>query len=168
MRQHTFRTLVLIALALSFSAVAASQITKPTGGKINSIVITDSDFGTASSSKPSPRGFIYEVWITTDGVLHCRTGERIKSATIKFTFPTASSTDGGTTTSSGGDTSRKLVLKPVSKIDVDPSSKFEEYFSDISADKYKTKHAVTVTLTSVSGKTVEVKLVNKKVPATIG
>lgn len=151
-----------MALHVVFASGALAQIRPNPDGAISKIVVTDSNFG-KQKSKPilSTKPQIgYEVWITTDGVLHCKTPSVLKSASIKFTAPSVSSTGtNGTTTGSGGDFSRKFDLNKPDGSDA--------YLFNIEPDKYRTKHAVTLSITSTSGAQAEIKLVNKKVPAEI-
>ncbi len=94
-------------------------------------------------------------------MLHCRTSLPLKSASIKFTAPTASSTNAnGDTTGASGSIERKFELtKPAGS---------DAYLFDLVPDKYKEKHAITLTLTSTNGSKAEINLINKKVPAKIG
>jgi hypothetical protein len=66
---------------------------------------------------------------------------------------------GGFGTGSGGGFSRKFELdKPASS---------DAYLFNIKPDKYKDKHAITLSITSASGAKADIKLINKKVPAEI-
>lgn len=164
MKKLTVYCSLLLAFGvLFFAADARAQTRKPDLDGLNKPVIvpTDKNFDAQKQapSQAARRGIAYEAWITTDGVLHCKTSSPLKSAAIKFTAPTVSSTNANdTTTGSGGDVSRKFELK---------KSPDGAYVFDISADKYKEKHAVTLTITSTFGTSAEIKLINKKIPAKI-
>jgi len=163
MQYNLVRILTLSACALAFVTCIKAQIPQisPNAGR-RFIVVTDDNFGT-QKSKPilSTRPQIgYEVWITTDGVLHCKTPSTLKSASIKFTAPSVSSTAAnGTTTGAEGDTSRKFELSKASGSD--------EYIFNIAPDKYRTKYSVTLSIVSASGTKADITLINKKVPAEI-
>ncbi len=155
----------LIVFTAMLSASAQAQIPKPDLGGLGKplVVLTDKNFERQKFA-PIPgvtRQIPYEVWITTDGILHCKTSSPLKSASITFTAPTVSSSNGsGTTTGSGGSFSRQFTLnKPEGS---------ESYQFNIASDKYKEKHAVTLIITSTTGSKAEITLINKKVPATIG
>jgi hypothetical protein len=134
----------------------------PNGPK-RMIVVTDRNFESQKSTpvasfKPQ---IAYEVWITTDGVLHCKTSSTLKSASIYFTPPTVTYTPdaNGNSTGTGGGYRRKYELnKPAGD---------DAYIFNLASDKYKEKHAITLSITSTSGAKAEIKLTNKKVPAEI-
>ena len=153
---------ILFVFTLLLSANAQAQIPKPDLGGLNKPASTDKNF---EPQKFTPilgvkRSIAYEVWITTDGVLHCKTSSTLKTASIKFTQPTVSSTNAnGDTTGSSGSFSRKFELNKPEDSDA--------YLFDIASDKYKEKHAITLMITSTSGSKAEVTLINKKVPAKI-
>jgi len=153
---------ILFVFTLFLSANAQAQIPKPDLGGLNKPALTDKNF---EPQKFTPvlgvkRSIAYEVWITTDGVLHCKTSSTLKTASIKFTQPTVSSTNAnGDTTGSSGSFSRKFELNKPEDSDA--------YLFDIASDKYKEKHAITLMITSTSGSKAEVTLINKKVPAKI-
>ena len=160
-RRLTMKTLLLFLL-FSAAITAQAQIPKLDLGGLNKPASTDKNF---EPQKFTPilgvRKIAYEVWITTDGVLHCKTSSTLKTASIKFTAPTASSTNAnGDTTGTGGDVSRKFELNKPEDSDA--------YLFNIVPDKYKEKHAITLTITSTNGSKAEIKLINKKVPAKIG
>ena len=177
MKKLTVYCTILLACGVLFSAVinAQAQIPKPDlrdvvikvprpnpGGLIPGIAFTDKDFepqksGRTLTVKPQ---IAYEVWITTDGVLHCKTNSTLKFASIKFTAPTASSTNAnGDTTGSSTSFSRKFELNKPEGSDA--------YLFDLVPDKYKEKHAITLSITSTTGSKAEITLINKKVPAKI-
>ncbi|MEJ7623502.1 MAG: hypothetical protein WKF34_05880 [Pyrinomonadaceae bacterium] len=154
----------VMALHVVFATGALAQIlkTKPDAA-ISKIVVADSRFGIQKSipilsTKPQ---IGYEVWITTDGVLHCKTSSTLKSASIYFTPPSVTSTPdaNGNTTGSGGGYGRKFELNK--------SAAGDEYVFNVAPDKYKEKHAITLSVTSTSGAKADIKLINKKVPAAI-
>ncbi len=154
----------LFVLTTMLSANAQAQIPKPDLGGLGKsvVVVADRNFDRQKSTPPLgfTRQIPYEVWITTDGILHCKTSSPLKSASITFTAPTVSSSNGGgTTTGSAGGFSRQFALnKPEGS---------DSYLFNIVPDKYKEKHAITLIITSTTGTKAEIKLINKRVPATI-
>ena len=177
MKKLTIYCSILFAFGVLFSAAintAQAQITRPDlgdvvikvpkpnpKGVIPVIILTDNNFEPQKFTPVSGASRLaYEVWITTDGVLHCRTSLPLKSASIKFTAPTVSSTNAnGDTTGSSTSFSRKFELNKPEGSDA--------YLFNIAPDKYKEKHAITLIITSTSGSKAEVTLINKKVPAKI-
>jgi len=165
MKKLTICCSILLAFGVLFSAAinAQAQITRPDWGKLKNpaAVATDRNFEPQKFTPASGASRLaYEVWITTDGVLHCRTSLPLKTASIKFTAPTASSTNAnGDTTGSSTSFSRKFELNKPEGSDA--------YLFNIVPDKYKEKHAITLTITSINGSKAEVTLTNKKVPAKI-
>ncbi len=179
MKKLILSSSILLAFGVLFSAAitAQAQITRPDpgdvvikvpkpnpGGLKNPLIpLTDKNFEPQKFTpllgfKP---GIAYEVWITTDGVLHCKTSSTLKTASIQFTQPTFSSKKNanGVTTSAGGSVGRKFEL--------DKPEGSDAYLFNIAPDKYKEKHAITLMITSTSGSKAEVTLINKKVPAEI-
>jgi len=166
---------ILLAFGILFSAAinAQAQITRPDprdvvikvpkphpGGLKNPLIpLTDKNF---EPQKFTPilgvRKIAYEVWITTDGVLHCKTSSTLKTASIKFTAPTASSTNAnGDTTGTGGGINIEYKLNKPEDSDA--------YLFDLTKINYKDQHLITLFITSTSGSKAEVTLTNKKVPA---
>lgn len=163
MKKIISRHLAVLAAGLFFGLVANAQIPRidPNAGK-RVIVVTDDNFIVQKATGPvSRRSITCEAWITTDGKLHCKTGgASLKSASVKFTSPTYSSTTpGGDGTSAGSEISRMLPVK-------DLVLGQDTYTWDISGDKYREKHSITLVIATPlrSGKIV---LINKKVPAAI-
>jgi hypothetical protein len=177
MKKLTICCSILLAFGILFSAAinAQAQITKPDlgdvvikvpkpnpGGLKNPLIpLTDKNF---EPQKFSPilgvRKIAYEVWITTDGVLHCKTSSTLKFASIKFTAPTASSTNAnGDTTGTGSAINIEYKLNKPEDSDA--------YLFDLTKINYKVKHAITLYIISTSGSKAEVTLTNKKVPAKI-
>ena len=169
---------ILLAFGIVFSAAinAQAQITRPDRGdviikvpkpnpgglKYPLISSTDKNF---EPQKFTPilgfkRRIAYEVWITTDGVLHCKTNSTLKFASIKFTAPTASSTNSnGDTTGTGSAINIEYKLNKPEGSDA--------YLFDLTKINYKDQHLITLFITSTSGSKAEVTLTNKKVPAKI-
>ena len=163
---------LLLFLLFSAAITAQAQITRPDlgdvvikvpkpnpKGLIPVIILTDNNF---ELQKFTPilgvRKIAYEVWITTDGVLHCKTSSTLKSASIKFTAPTASSTNAnGDTTGTGGGINIEYKLNKPEDSDA--------YLFDLTKINYKDQHLITLFITSTSGSKAEVTLTNKKVPA---
>jgi len=65
----------------------------------------------------------------------------------------------GDTTGAGGSIERKFELNKPNGSDA--------YLFDLVPDKYKEKHAITLSITSTTGSKAEITLINKKVPAKI-
>ncbi len=178
MKKLTICCSILLAFGVLFSAAitAQAQITKPDlgdvvikvpkpnpGGLKNPLIpLTDKNFEPQKFTpllgfKP---GIAYEVWITTDGVLHCKTSSTLKFASIKFTAPTASSTNAnGDTTGTGGGINIEYKLNKPEDSDA--------YLFDLTKINYKDQHLITLYIVSTSGSKAEVTLINKKVPAKI-
>lgn len=152
---------LLLALSVICSTYTNAQVPQidPNAGR-RVIVVTDSNFEPqkfkpALSTKP---GIAYEVWITTDGVLHCKTASALTTASIEFVSPKITSNlPSGGSTQSGGGYARK----------VEPKKTNDEYQFSIATDKYREKHAIILSVVSSNGAKSEIKLVNKKVPAEI-
>ena len=155
---------ILLAFGVLFSAAAQAQIPKPIPGGLKNpaVVPMDRNFEPQKFTPVSGASRLaYEVWITTDGVLHCRTSLPLKSASINFTNPDVTSKPdaNGVSTGTGGGYGHKFDLnKPAGS---------DAYLFDLVPDKYKEKHAITLTITSTNGSKAEIKLINKKVPAKI-
>lgn len=173
MKKLTVYCTILLAFGVLFSAATTAQsqttvkpdlgdriikVPKPNpGGLIPVIAFTDKNFEPqkfkpALAIKP---GIAYEVWITTDGVLHCKTSSTLKSASIKFTAPTASSTNAnGDTTGTGS------VINIEYKLNKPEDS--DAYLFDLTKINYKDQHLITLFITSTNGSKAEVILTNKK------
>ena len=153
---------LLLFLLFSAAITAQAQIPKLDLGGLNKPASTDKNF---EPQKFTPvlgvtRKIAYEVWITTDGVLHCKTSSTLKSASIKFTAPTVSSTNAnGDTTGTGGGINIEYKL--------DKPEDSDAYLFDLTKINYKDQHLITLFITSTSGSKAEVALINKKVPAKI-
>ncbi len=166
MKKLTICCSILLAFGILFSAAinAPAQITRPDWGKLKNpaVAAADRNFEPQKFTPVSGASRLaYEVWITTDGVLHCRTSLPLKSASIKFTQPTFSTKPdaNGDTTGAGGSIERKFELNKPKGSDA--------YLFDLVPDKYKEKHAITLSITSTTGSKAEITLTNKKVPAKI-
>lgn len=151
MNKLIFRLLIVSTLALA--AVAANGQLPKIDPNVDrrAIVVTDDNFE-VQKSKPvyrtKPR-ILYQVWITTDGMLHCRTAATLKSASIAFDKPKNAE---GTSVSYG---SSYALIKP------DGS---DAYLFNIAPGKYKETHSITLSITSTGGSQAEITLINKKVP----
>jgi len=167
MKKLTIYCSILFAFGVLFSAaITTAQAQRPEldlGGLNNRLIVPrDRNFEPQKFTPVSGvTRLAYEVWITTDGVLHCRTSLPLKSASIKFTQQTFSSKPdaNGTSTGSGGYIERKFELYKPNGSDA--------YLFDLVPDKYKEKHAITLSITSTTGSKAEITLINKKVPAKI-
>jgi len=172
MKKLTICCSILLAFGVLFSAAinAQAQITKPDlgdvvikvpkpnpGGLIPGIAFTDKNFEPQKFKPPLgfKPGIAYEVWITTDGVLHCKTNSTLKDASIKFTAPTASSTNanGDTTGTGGGFNIEYKLNKPEDSA---------AYLFDLTKINYQDQHLITLFITSTNGSKAEVILTNKK------
>ena len=167
MKKLTVYCSILLAFGVLFSAaITTAQAQRPEldlGGLNNRLIVpTDRNFELQKFTPVSGvTRLAYEVWITTDGVLHCRTSLPLKSASINFTNPDVTSKPdaNGVSTGTGSSYGHKFDLnKPAGS---------DAYLFDLVPDKYKEKHAITLTITSTNGSKAEIKLVNKKVPAKI-
>jgi hypothetical protein len=163
MNKLKFRCIILFALAISCQVAANAQLPKldPAGANKDRVVVIDENFE-PQKSKPDgrPRHALgYEVWITTDGFLHCKTNLQLGSARIEFTSPVAAAL---TPTGMAGQAERGRPRSLNTTMWPGPGG----YRFDIRGDGYKEKHAITLYLTSVWGGAV-ITLTNKKVPAQI-
>jgi hypothetical protein len=164
MKKLTIYCSILFAFGVLFSAAAQAQITRPDWGKLKNpaVVATDRNFEPQKFTPVSGASRLaYEVWITTDGVLHCRTSLPLKSASINFTNPDVTSKPDANGVSTGVGSSYGH------KFDLNKPAGSDAYLFDLVPDKYKEKHAITLTITSTNGSKAEIKLINKKVPAKI-
>ena len=167
MKKLTIYCSILFAFGVLFSAaITTAQAQRPEldlGGLNNRLIVpTDRNFEPQKFTPVSGvTRLAYEVWITTDGVLHCRTSLPLKSASINFTNPDVTSKPdaNGTSTGAGGSIERKFELNKPKGSDA--------YLFDLVPDKYKEKHAITLSITATTGSKAEITLVNKKVPAKI-
>lgn len=163
MRKNIYRCFTVLSVGIFLAVVANAQVPKidPKAGQ-RVIVVTDDNFEVQKPTGPVMRRSITcEAWITTDGILHCKTSAKLKSASIEFKSPTYSSTTRpeGTRTSAGSTISRKLVVKELVLGQ-------NTYTWDISSDKYRDMHSITLSLASVFG-SGQIVLINKKVSAKI-
>ena len=163
MKNNVYRFLGSIFTSLILGLIVAGQIppVDPNAGK-RVIVVTDDNFEVQRPTGPvSRRSITCQVWITTDGKLHCRTSKQLTSAELKYVRPTSSKTqpDGTVTSSGGGLAGRKLAVKELVLGQ-------DTYTWDISGDYYRKAHSITLLIKAplVSG---EIVLINKKVPEKI-
>ncbi len=156
---------ILLAFGVLFSAAinAQAQITRPDWGKLKNpaVVATDRNFEPQKFTPVSGASRLaYEVWITTDGVLHCRTSLPLKSASFTFTAPIkylTNANDGEPKVAEG------VIYIP--KLNKPEGS--DAYLFDLAQTNYKVKHAINLFIVSTSGSQAMVTLTNKKVPAKI-
>jgi hypothetical protein len=162
MRKTIYRYFSILSVGVFLALAVNAQVPKidPKAGQ-RVIVVRDDNFEAQKPTGPVMRRSITcEAWTTTDGILHCKTRVKLKSASIEFKSPTYSSTTPeGTTTSAGGGIGRKLTLKELA-LDQDT------YTWDLSGDKYHEKHAISLNISSAFG-SGQVVLINKKVPKEI-
>ena len=155
------RCSLLLAFGVLCSAYIGAQA--PRVGDVKTLVVIDESFEPQQNTDRGPfrRGRLrYEVWITTDGVLHCKTS-KLLSASVMFTPPVIkTATAGGGGTSVGGGKGRLLSVDKSDFADT-------HYTFDIKPDKYRQMHSITLTIRSGLHGSAEVKLINKKVPAEI-
>jgi hypothetical protein len=174
MKKLTIYYSILLAFGVLFSAAitAQSQTTvKPDlgdriilvpipnpGRLIPGIAFTDKNFEPQKFKPPLlgyKPGIAYEVWITTDGVLHCKTNSTLTFASIKFTAPTASWTIANVdATGTGGGFNIEYKLNKPEDSDA--------YLFDLTKINYKDQHFITLFITSTNGSKAEVILTNKK------
>ena len=157
-----------LSAVLSYNAASAQvQVQKPiTSNKpvLNKsnkmLVITDSDWEQKSSVSIKPNPFTCELWITTDGILHCK-ADSLSKASVFFLSPTTSSAkdENGVSTGSGGgyDVQMNFTKAPGS----------DEYTWGITEKKYNKLHAITLTAFNEKGQKGVFNLINKKVPEKI-
>jgi len=165
MKNLTMCCSILLAFGVLFSAAVTTQAQNPelNIGKLGKRIIVprDKDFEPQKFTPVSrlTRDIAYEVWITTDGVLHCRTSLSLKTASIKFTWKSSSTDAKGVTTGAAGSMESKFNLNKPEGSDA--------YLFDISPNqyKYKEKNTITLMITSTSGSKAEVTLTNKKLAA---
>ena len=161
-RRLTMKTLLLFLL-FSAAITAQAQIPKLDLGGLNKriIVPTDRNFEPQKFTPVSGASRLaYEVWITTDGVMHCRTSLPLKFASFRFTAPIKYLTNANDGEPSVGDGA--VYLPKLNK----PEGS-DAYLFDLTKTNYKEKHAITLFITSTSGSKAEITLTNKKVPAKI-
>ena len=174
MKKLTICCSILLTFGVLFSAAitAQAQVTKPElgdvivkvpkpnpKGVIPVIISTDNNFEPQKFKpplgyKPSIGGIAYEVWITTDGVLHCKTNSTLKSASIKFSLTATSTNANGDVTGTGGG----FILKT----ELNKPEGGDAYLFDLSLTNYKDQHFITLFITSTNGSKAEVILTNKK------
>jgi len=151
-------TVICIALLIVTTTVTA-QINKNKPPKLHVVTAVDTDFN-KQTYKPriqNNRALSYEAWITTDGKLHCNTSLVLNAAEVKFVWPASSATAAdGTSTSSGGDMSKKLTVT---------ASEDLHYAFNIAKDGYKQAHKIILSLTANNGASATVTLINNKVEA---
>jgi len=165
MKKLTICCSILLAFGILFSAAinAQAQITRPDWGKLKNpaVVATDRNFEPQKFTPASGASRLaYEVWITTDGVLHCRTSLPLKSASFTFTAPIkylTNANDGEPKVAEGA-----FYLPKLNK----PEGS-DAYLFDLANTNYKEKHAINLFIISTSGSQARIKLTNKKVPAKI-
>jgi len=182
MKKLTICCSILLTFGILFSAAAVvtqAQVTKPDPADLNiqitkpkpggmkvPVVVMDNNFEPQKFKpplgyKPGIGGIAYEVWITTDGVLHCKTSSTLKSASISFIAPIINSTD------ANGETIPKVAEGAFYLPKLNKPEDSDAYLFDLAKTNYKVKHAITLYITSTSGSKAEVTLTNKKVPAKI-
>ncbi|CAN5331264.1 hypothetical protein BH10ACI2_BH10ACI2_02840 [soil metagenome] len=163
MKNLAFKFTVAVALCLFISCLINAQVPQidsKAGSRV--IVVTDDNFEPQKQMDrgPTRRGrLLYEVWITTDGILHCKTS-KLSSAAITFSPPTIETANAGGGTKVGGSKSRMLN---VGQGDFSNN----HYLFNINADKYREMHMITLSIISSFLGSAEVKLINKKIPAEI-
>ena len=164
MKKYRLGYFSLFLICLLTSQTANAQVPKIDPNTTTRIVVvTDDNFEPQKQTDrgPSRRGrLLYEVWITTDGILHCKTS-KLSSASIAFTPPTVNTANasGGGTTVGGG----KSRLLSVSNGDFSDN----HYTFNIKPDKYREMHKITLSIRSGLLGSAEVELINKKIPAEI-
>lgn len=98
--------------------------------------------------------FGYTVWLTPDGILHCKTKAKPVSAEIIFQKPVT------------GDYKSNYNFEGAIREERKTYAIKEEtggsYIIDISSENYKEKYAITVVFTSAKGEKAAAKLVNQK------
>ena len=171
MKKLTVYCTILLAFGVLFPAAinAQAQITRPVlgdvvikvprpnpGGLIPGIAFTDKNFEPQKFKPPLgfKPGIAYEVWITTDGVLHCKTNSTLKDASIKFSLTATSTNANGDVTGTGGGFILDAKLNKPEDGDA--------YLFDLSLTNYKDQHFITLFITSTNGSKAEVILTNKK------
>ncbi len=123
--------------------------------------VTDGDWEQKSTFSIKGNPFKCELWITTDGTLHCKTDAALLKTSIYFLQPDVSSTPdaNGTTTGSRGGYEVQMNFTKASDSD--------EYTWAITEKKYNEKHAITLTAFNEKDQKGIFNLINKKVPEKI-
>jgi hypothetical protein len=178
MKKLTVYCSILLAFGILFSAAinAQAQISKPdwgdvviqvpkpnAGGLKNPLIpLTDKNFEPQKFTPPLgfKPGIAYEVWITTDGVMHCKTNSTLKTASFSFTAPIKYLTNANDGEPSVGDGA--IYIPKLNK----PEGS-DAYLFDLAKTNYKVKHAINLFIVSTSGSQAGITLINKKVPAKI-
>jgi hypothetical protein len=173
MKKLTICCSILLAFGVLFSAATTAQsqttvkpdledriiqVPIPNPGRlIPGIAFTDKNFEPQKFKPPLlgyKPGIAYEVWITTDGVLHCKTNSTLKSASIKFSLTVTSTNANGDATGTGGGINFEYKLNKPEDSDA--------YLFDLTKMNYKDQHFITLFITSTNGSKAEVILTNKK------
>jgi len=153
------RGLGAIFASLCVTLIATGQIPvidSNAGKPVN--VVTDDNFEPQKRETDgrNRRALTYEVWITTDGILHCKTNHKLASARIEFTSPKAE-----TLTALGAATLAKRGRPRILNVAMDSGP--NGYLFDIRKDGYKEKQSITLHLTSVWNSGAVINIVNKNV-----
>ena len=165
------KKIIYLLTALLFYNAASAQVqmqkpvvtsNKPVLNKNNKIIsVTDADWEQKSTISIKPNPFTCELWITTDGTLHCKTDAVLSNTSVFFLMATVTSApnEQGATTGAGGGYGVQMNFKKASGGDV--------YTWGITEKKYNQKHAITLTAYNEKGQKGIFNLINKKVPEKI-
>ena len=129
--------------------------------------VTDSDWAQKSTLLFKPNPFKCELWITTDGILLCKTDVELSDTSVFFLMPTVNSAkdEKGASYGAGGGYGVEMNFKKLSDSD--------EYTWSIPKIKWGTEkeynelHAITLTAYNDKGQKGIFNLINKKVPENI-
>lgn len=178
----------LLAASLFYHAASAQgqvQVQQPVNpGKINPVLnknykmlsFPDADWEQKTSLSEleqksiksiTPNPFTCELWITTDGTMHCKTDAVLSKTSVFFLPPSSTSPkdDKGNSTGVGGSYGVQMNFKKALGID--------EYTWGITkinwgtVQKYNKLHAIALTAFNEKGQKGIFTLVNKKVPEKI-
>lgn len=161
-----FFTAILFYQAASAQVQIQKPVTpgtnKPVLNTNNKILfITDSNWEQKKTVSIKPNPFTCEIWITTDGTLHCKTDAVLSKTSIFFLKrgTTSAKDDKGNTTGVGGGYGVQMNFKK--------ASGSEEYTWGITEKKYYELHAITLTAFNEKGQKGIFNLINNKVPEKI-
>jgi hypothetical protein len=166
------KKIIYLLTAILFYNAASAQVkvqvqkpitsNKPVFDKNYKVLsVTDTDWEQKASLTIKGNPFKCELWITTDGTLHCKTDAVISKTEVFFLKPTTSSAknEKGVSTGVGGGYGVQGKFTKAAGSD--------EYAWGITEKKYNKLHAITLTAYNDKGQKGVFNLINKKVPEKI-
>ncbi len=166
------KKIIYLLTAILFYNAASSQVqvqkpvtvtsNKPVFNKNYKVLsVTDTDWEQKETLSIKPNPFKCELWITTDGTLHCKTDAVLSKTDVFYLMPniTSAKDEKGNSTGVGGGHGAKMNFKKAAGSD--------EYTWGITEKKYNNVHTITLTAFNEKGQKGIFTLENKKVPADI-